>query len=341
MSGWWGGGPLYRKTFLESEIIRLARERHIDTRALTGGSVLASTEPTAEGRALARVIQELRRAMNDELLGMTRRPIPAGTFDFVVKSALHGRTLGEVLLELIAGAEVVYSPPNLRAGLETRGDTAVITLRNEHAPDDLVFLTWGFMATHRGISWLIDERVVLRGLELHGRDATKLDDLRYIFQCEVALRRPANAILFHRDYLDAPVRRSLTEVNEFLERRPLDVLYVTGVDRSTSTRVRTLLRHHLDAGEGLPAAERIADAVGITEAALRRRLAREGQKVQALKNEIRYEAAMQKLERTTLPIDRVAEALGFRETNSFYRAFKRWSGKSPQAYRADSRRQAV
>ena len=48
----------------------------------------------------------------------------------------------------------------------------------------------------------------------------------------------------------------------------------------------------------------------------------------------RVELARSYLERQELSLDDVAALLGYSEQSSFGRAFKRWTGSTPQRYRA-------
>jgi AraC-like DNA-binding protein len=64
----------------------------------------------------------------------------------------------------------------------------------------------------------------------------------------------------------------------------------------------------------------------------------EGVSLQALKDEVRKDQAIDQLLRSTRPIKQVALAVGFRNEKSFSRAFREWTGESPGALR---RRSAV
>jgi len=325
---------LMRRTIVEARILKLARRYGVDTSGIvTRQSLLARTAPDAELEALAQVVRELRRVLNDELLGMTARPVPAGTFDIVMKSALHCRSLGEVLLELIAAAELMYSPPDLHCRIERREDRVAIVYENAHRPDDDFYFAYAAMATHRGMSWLIDERIRLQQAQFCSERHRHLPDLQHIFQCPVALAQPRNAIIFDAQYLDAPIRRGAAELQAYLHRRPLDVLYLAGSDRSLAGRVQQRLEQALQDGRGMPELAALAASLGTTTHGLRRQLAREGHTLQQLKDQVRHVAAAQQLRHSTLPVERIAELLGFAEPNSFCRAFKRWAGLAPQAYR--------
>ena len=67
---------------------------------------------------------------------------------------------------------------------------------------------------------------------------------------------------------------------------------------------------------------------------LRRRLHEQGTSFQELKDQLRRDLAIYHLGRRELPIQEIAEQLGFSEPSAFHRAFKKWTGLTPGAYRA-------
>jgi len=66
---------------------------------------------------------------------------------------------------------------------------------------------------------------------------------------------------------------------------------------------------------------------------LRRRLEAEGGSYQAVKDELRRDAAIHHLCQSTLSVAEIAERLGFADGSAFHRAFKKWSGVQPGEYR--------
>ena len=66
---------------------------------------------------------------------------------------------------------------------------------------------------------------------------------------------------------------------------------------------------------------------------LHRQLHEEGVSLQALKDEVRREQAMDQLRRSSRPIKQIALAVGFRNEKSFSRAFRGWTGESPGEFR--------
>ena len=55
--------------------------------------------------------------------------------------------------------------------------------------------------------------------------------------------------------------------------------------------------------------------------------------LQALKDEVRQARAIDLLLRTSQPVARVARAAGFQNDKSFIRAFRQWTGLTPEQYR--------
>ena len=82
----------------------------------------------------------------------------------------------------------------------------------------------------------------------------------------------------------------------------------------------------------------VAAASGLHPRTLNRRLAKEGTSVFALMADVRYQIARDLLENTTLPVTDIAATLVYADLGSFTRAFCRWAGVSPSAWRRKARR---
>lgn len=97
-------------------------------------------------------------------------------------------------------------------------------------------------------------------------------------------------------------------------------------------RVRRMLREELELGE--PTLPRLAERLRMSERTLQRRLGCEGSSMQALLDDIRRELSIRRLAESTQSIAEISYALGFAEVRAFHRAFKRWTGSTPAAYRS-------
>jgi AraC-like DNA-binding protein len=80
-------------------------------------------------------------------------------------------------------------------------------------------------------------------------------------------------------------------------------------------------------------AEAIASALKMSARTLQRRLEDEGVRLSALLDEVRERVAKKLLGEATLPLAEVAYRVGFSDLATFSRAFKRWTGVPPGAWR--------
>lgn len=85
----------------------------------------------------------------------------------------------------------------------------------------------------------------------------------------------------------------------------------------------------------MPEMGEIASTLCVSVRTLRRRLQDEGVTYIGLCNEVRQAMAEQMLAMPRLPIEQIAERLGYSESASFTHAFKRWTGQTPQSFRRD------
>ncbi len=72
--------------------------------------------------------------------------------------------------------------------------------------------------------------------------------------------------------------------------------------------------------------EEVADTLHISPTTLRRRLRANGTNYQSILDHVRRQRCTVMLEKRWLPGKCVAWELGYAEVNSFYRAFRRWTG---------------
>jgi len=83
----------------------------------------------------------------------------------------------------------------------------------------------------------------------------------------------------------------------------------------------------------VPSLERVATTLGVSERVLRRRLKARGTGYRTLSDEVVAPIAKRYLRDSALSITDVADRLGYSEPASFVRAFRRWTGTTPDAYR--------
>lgn len=135
--------------------------------------------------------------------------------------------------------------------------------------------------------------------------------------------------------LARPLAKHDVGLFEYLDRRAGTLLERVGDEHARDTLER-ILRERL--ASGLPTTEALAKSLGVSVRTLHRRLGAEGTSVSAIVEGLREERARALLADPSMGIGQVAYALGYAEHAAFTRAFKRWTGTTPEAFRLALRR---
>lgn len=100
---------------------------------------------------------------------------------------------------------------------------------------------------------------------------------------------------------------------------------------STQERVQSALLEALPSG--ITSIEAISKKLAISKRSLQRQLAADGTTFIDVLQITREKLAKHYLEKSDLTISEIAFLLGFTEENSFYRAFRSWTNKTPETFR--------
>jgi AraC-like DNA-binding protein len=149
---------------------------------------------------------------------------------------------------------------------------------------------------------------------------------------EVRFSQPVTQLLFDAKYLDLPLTMS-DPVSRQLAYSELERSLGAigeGTHDDVVPRVRKLI---LRTEGGIRSLEDVASAMGVSPRTLKRRLAAARVTYSDLLEEERREMAFLLLRTPESSIDGVAERLGYSDSSNFRRAFQRWTGVSPAAYR--------
>lgn len=317
--------------------VALAMQRGWDVNAMLT-KVGFSPLLLAEGRArvtedqLIRLTRELWRATNDELLGLGSHPLPRGSFRLLMYAVLGAADLGEALERT---RSLVAAFPALRIGIEIDGPEVriAVDLGEPTADPEHLLPVTALMATHRVIAWAVRQRVELVRVELPFPAPRRREALDTLFAAPLDFDCATAAIVFDRGLLRRPLMRDAADVETFVATAPAGLLTRPAYGATTADRVRRLIEPHTRRG-GWPTAEDIAGRLLISPQTLRRRLAEERTSFRVVSDEVRRDAAVASLVRADEPISDLARRLGFSETSAFNRAFRRWTGSTPGAYRS-------
>jgi AraC-like DNA-binding protein len=159
------------------------------------------------------------------------------------------------------------------------------------------------------------------------------DPARYedFFGAPVCFSAQENRIHHLRSQMEKTLPTANAQLADFNDQLTLDYLARLGRSK-TVDRVRQAIVRQLASGD--LSEEKIADELGISLRNLQRRLKDEGTSYKALMEDTRHELALNYIKQSHLSLGEITFMLGFSETSNFSRAFKRWTGMAPGAYRA-------
>ena len=175
-----------------------------------------------------------------------------------------------------------------------------------------------------------------RPLEVHFKHPAlgSASDHEDHFGCPVHFASDRDALLVSEESLRTPNKVGDEDIVRFFDALLESDLSKLDVDRSLEGRVLNRISRSLS--EGVPAMSDVARQLGMSGRTLQRRLSERGPSYQSLVDETRRRLAQRLLRQTDYSLAEVAFMTGFAEQSSFTRAFKRWAGQTPRAYRLQS-----
>ena len=176
---------------------------------------------------------------------------------------------------------------------------------------------------------LSDGKVTPVALQVERPEPVPSEPFAKVFRAPVRFGQRENVLQFAACDFDA----RLPAGNAELARHNDEVVarYLARIERArVCTRLRSWLIDQLPAGE--PAEEAAARSLGMSLRNLQRRLQAEHTTYRQALNDTRQQMARAHLEEGRTSVSEIAFLLGFADTSSFSRAFRRWTGQSPRAY---------
>ncbi|HEX9402544.1 MAG TPA: AraC family transcriptional regulator [Anaeromyxobacter sp.] len=281
-------------------------------------------------RQMEIVSESAMKQLDDEALGWFSRKLPWGSLGMLCRASLPSPDLGVALRRWFRHHRLLTGDIELR--LEVAGGRATVSIvehRDLGAKREFCLVSY-LRYVHGYACWAIDSLVSLLEIGFPFPRPPHGSVYPLLFPGPVSFGAERAHFSFDARYLALAQRRDDAALRAMLKRAlPLTVLQYRR-DRLLVARVRRLLgerpseRHDADV---------VARQLHLSTRSLHRHLREEGASLQALKDEVRRDRAVELLARTSRPVKEIAGAVGFADEKSFSRAFKEWTGRSPREYR--------
>ena len=291
---------------------------------------------------LTAFVQELWRQTDDELFGLGTHPLPRGSFRLLSYGLIGATDLAGLIDRFQGLVRAMPAVPPIRVEHDEElvrfSMTPPPVSDHDLALDGPLPVCVGLAVVHRLMAWAIGGRLPLVAVELpYPRQLEEAHDL--VFASPLVFDAPRPALVLDRVGLRAPVMRTEVELDEFIARSPAGLLVRPTHETIAADQVRRMVEHAIRPSRpnAMPSGDDIATRLSISEQTLRRRLADDGTTLRGVRDAVLRDAAITALVESGEPIGDLAPRLGFSEPSAFTRAFRRWTGNPPSAYRAPRR----
>jgi AraC-like DNA-binding protein len=195
-------------------------------------------------------------------------------------------------------------------------------------------MTFGALAIAANIlRTLCGPRFELRAVTFSFRSPANSALFRKFFKSPVRFNAERSALAFDARWLQERITGADPYIREILDAKLKDAGAMRG--ESFENRIRRVVRTLLAAGRC--AEEDAAKAFGMSRRSLARRLKNSGSTFRAVVDAARFDVARSLLESSQITIVEIAARLGYADSSTFARAFRRWSGTSPALWRGGRR----
>jgi len=308
--------PLFKEAGLDIEILSNSRARY----------------PWKQARL---VWTRASKMLGDPGFGLTIAQVwQPGDFHALGFAFLASTTLRSALNRLVRYHVLVDD--RISYSLVERDDNAILTYSTKHGelnePAILEDTRWAVV---------LDACRRIYGAELdplevafwHSEPDSAMDEFSEFFRCPVRFDEPVACMAFPAQVLDRPLPASNREVALTLDRTLSEYLAKLQRDDIVS-RTKSAIGNYLPSGNLTDKV--VADALQMSPRSLQRKLAAEDTTFRKLVQTVRQELAESYLTDVSFTLMEISYLLGFSEQSSFSRAFKRWTGFTPQEFRGSA-----
>lgn len=322
---------MIRASFVEEALDCLRRNAIAPEPILAGVGLPSPVVEPVSAEVYGALWLKIAAAMDDEFFGLGRRPMRPGSFTLLCHAILHSGTLERALRRALRFLDVVLDDP--RGELVVAEGLAQIVLRDAgEARSAFAYRTY-WILLHGIACWLVGRRIPLRLVDFRGPEPEGAGDYRLFFGAPVRFDQAESRLAFDARFLALPVDRSEAALRQFLRGAPANILVRYRYDAGVVAGIRARLR--AEPATAWADFEETARQMRLSPSSLRHRLRQEGQSWSSIRDEIRRERAITALTTGTRGVAEIAADLGFAEPSAFHRAFRKWTAKSPGAFRRE------
>ena len=285
---------------------------------------------------------EQMQTSGDESYGVAARPVPLGTFGLLTAAAGQADDFEGALTRFVDAAKILRADIAMQASRNRDGLSLSLRYRGKRTARSELLIECFAMTVHCAFRWMTGEKLrlvqVRVGMPLPGFERSMLGK---VMGCPVS--QQASGVMLRYGPETAGVKLAAVkyqnwaaqELGEFMR---LLSEAAEAMNAAASRDVADIVRRVRQAiGSGARSESATSQALGMSPATLRRRLAEVGQSFRAILADTQRNA-VESLFVTDKPLEDIAAEIGYSDVRSLRRACQRWFGVTPTAYRHGRRR---
>jgi len=326
-------------------ILTWAEQQGIDTTTVIGSADRERLARAGDGGRIPRELHvsiwtSLERVLDDPAFGLKSASsiLSASSLGLVGMLAMTSRTVGESLARSVKYSRVLKD--DVHARMHEDGEDLTIELWTREPVTRAIADASLYSFLHFFEEWTGRKVTPNAVFFRHARPADVSEYER--FGCPVHFEHVVEAIVFDNAVCSVPLRTAQPEVAAYLE-TVADVWLrdLAAAEGPADLRARVVgaVRAALD--EGRFDIADVARRMGMSARTLQRALAAEQLSYRLVLDEVRWTVAAPLVAATDIPLERIAERMGYADGKAFRRAFRRWAGMAPIAARRSGKPRRV
>jgi AraC-like DNA-binding protein len=280
------------------------------------------------------LLKFISKRLNDELLGLSLRPMPLGSFSLLARNAL----LCENILSVYRNTRYALVAMTNQFSIEIIDTKEQVKVRFHTQPScaetsrtliELILLIW-----HRFPSWLVGKDLSLIEVNLPFSAPPYAQEYGLLFSANINFNCEAAELVMSHSVLNQPCKRTFEELTQYIVELPEAWFQRMAFNVNEVSLKNACLNFFAESNmQNITA---LANRLNKSERTLRRELANERTSFSQLKNQYLRDSAIHLLNDKRNSVEQVGNTLGYTETSAFSRAFKIWTGSSPRQYRQNN-----
>ena len=297
-------------------------------------SIFSKRESSLGYRAIANLLEHAAAELQRPDFGMRLATLQGGGKVFGPMGVVmrNSNTLGEALDYVVKHSHAYSLAARMRFEPDRANHKLLVGFEVllDRLPSKRQAIEQALLLANLNVIEITGGQARVREVLFRHQPLSSLRTYRDYFGCEVRFDQKADGIVFTEQDLLCRIVDPDVQLYE-MATSFIDTKF-TRITPPVHALVRGLILQYLGSEECTN--ERIAAELCLHPRTLHRRLKAEGKSFEAIKDEVRRDAALRHLQETDMSVTRIAEKLGYAETSVLSRSCFRWFGASPRQLRS-------